>query len=109
MRPRDDGRLIEQLRAMGLDEDEIRESQEGEAVAVWPDAVDPLMLFSSLITQWRMGPGGPTGIDHTRRDVEARRLFKKKRRRRRACELLAVMESEALRIITEQARAALEH
>ena len=92
---------------MGVDEDEIRDSQDAEAVDVWPDSVDALTLFLAVITQWRMGPGGPTGIDHARRDIEARRLFAAPRRRRRACELLAVMEAEALRIITERASAAL--
>lgn len=121
MRPREQSRSAEdaadQIRAAGVsvviecDDGFGMQPQDAEddSVPIYPESADALALFAALITQWRMGPGGPTGIDHARRDAEARRLFAGPRRRRRACELLAVMESEALRIITEQARAALEH
>lgn len=108
MRPRDDKSLTDALEAMGVSEDEIRESCDSSAVEAWPDAVDPLRLFNGLMTQWRMGPGGPTGLDHGRRDAEARRLGIRGRRRKRAFDGLAVMESEALAVISEQAKEAMK-
>jgi hypothetical protein len=106
MRPRDKSAAADLL-AMGFGEDEIRDAQDQEAVPVYPDSVDPMRLFGVLITQWRMGPGGPTGLDHSRRDIEARRLGLRARKRRKAFDGLAVMESEALAVIAEQAKQAM--
>lgn len=106
MRPRDKGATADLL-AMGFSEDEIRDSQDEQAVPVYPDSVDPMRLFGALITQWRMGPSGPTGLDHARRDIEARRIGLRARKRQRVFDGLAVMESEALAVITEQATQAM--
>lgn len=107
MRPRDKGAEADLL-AMGFSEDEIRDARDEAAVPVYPASVDPLRLFSALITQWRMGPSGPTGLDHNRRDIEARRLgMLRPRQRRMAFDGLAVMESEALAVIAEQAQQAM--
>lgn len=31
---------------------------------VWPCCVTAVNVFGSLVTQWRMGPSGPTGLDY---------------------------------------------
>lgn len=36
-----------------------------EAVEVWPDNWPIVQFFSRLGTQWRVGFGGPTGLDYT--------------------------------------------
>lgn len=33
-------------------------------VEVWPDNHAAFILFSNLSTQWRIGMGGPTGLDY---------------------------------------------
>jgi hypothetical protein len=107
MKPRDTRQAAADLLAMGFDESDIQTAQDEDSVPVYPEAADPLRLFSELITQWRMGPSGPTGLDHARRDTEARRLGLRTRRKRRAFDGLAVMESEALAYMCEQAKKAM--
>ena len=34
------------------------------SVEIWPDTVRAFNLFQSLGTQWRVGMGGPTGLDY---------------------------------------------
>ena len=34
------------------------------AVEVWPDNHAAFILFNNLSTQWRIGMGGPTGLDY---------------------------------------------
>lgn len=109
MRPRDDKSLTDALEAMGVSEDEIRESRDSSAVEVWPDAVDPLRLFNGLMTQWRMGPGGPIGIDYAVVPMVAREIAGiRPRRLRELWWHLRVMESEALAVISEQAKEAMK-
>lgn len=31
---------------------------------VWPCCVTAVNVFGSLVTQWRVGPAGPTGLDY---------------------------------------------
>ena len=33
--------------------------------AFWPENEPAIRLFSDLLTQWRVGMGGPTGLDYT--------------------------------------------
>ncbi len=35
-----------------------------EVVEIWPENWDAFHLFQVLATQWRVGMGGPTGLDH---------------------------------------------
>ncbi len=35
-----------------------------QPLAIWPDNLPALSLFSSLSTQWRIGFNGPTGLDY---------------------------------------------
>lgn len=32
---------------------------------IWPDNLRAFELFSSMRTQWRVGMGGPTGLDYS--------------------------------------------
>lgn len=33
-----------------------------EDLELWPENWEPVHLFGRLLTQWRMGPGGPVGL-----------------------------------------------
>ena len=35
-----------------------------KTVEVWPEHIDPCLLFSNVSTQWRLGMGGATGLDY---------------------------------------------
>ena len=35
-----------------------------KAVEIWPENLQAIKLFSSLSTQWRVGPGGASGLDY---------------------------------------------
>lgn len=49
-----------ELAAAGL----TAEDFEGEAAEVWPENQQAYFLFADLRTQWRVGMGGPTGLDY---------------------------------------------
>lgn len=44
---------------------ELASHFETEKTKVWPIHFDVLQVFSSLITQWRVGAHGRTGIDYS--------------------------------------------
>lgn len=33
-------------------------------VELWPDNLIPVNVFIAMATQWRVGPGGPYGLDY---------------------------------------------
>ncbi len=49
----------DELRMTGLTMDEAMPS-----VDIWPDNWRTVMLFDAIGTQWRVGMGGPVGIDY---------------------------------------------
>ena len=73
-------RALQQLTRMGMAEADARrwlEAQEpenaapgaeqagGEPLEVWPENWPAWVLFCEMETQWRVGPGGATGLDYT--------------------------------------------
>lgn len=72
------------------------------SVDIWPDNVRAYNLFQGLRTQWRVGMGGPVGIDFL---VAYRRMDRMNLSPEEYDCLdsdLQVMEGEALRVISEQ-------
>lgn len=57
----DPGPSEEELEKIGLKREDVEDNSDFE---VWPENWMPLQVFSELSTQWRMGPGGPTGLDY---------------------------------------------
>ncbi|AKJ28843.1 DUF1799 domain-containing protein [Caldimonas brevitalea] len=51
-----------ELAAVGLTWADVADQFE---VEVWPDNWPAAVVFSSLQTQWRVGPGGPYGLDYS--------------------------------------------
>lgn len=52
----------EELASFGLTREDVAAQYTCE---VWPDVWPSAWLFADLMTQWRMGPGGPIGLDYS--------------------------------------------
>lgn len=66
---------------------------------MWP----AVCLFEALGTQWRLGPGGPSGLDYAAIPRIAKILGLKRRDLSEAFHDLRLMENEALAIMAEAA------
>ncbi|WP_286913278.1 MULTISPECIES: DUF1799 domain-containing protein [unclassified Pseudomonas] len=93
------GPSAEQLAFLGLTLDDI----ETEDVEVWPDAWPAFCLFEALGTQWRLGPGGPSGLDYTAILGTAKMIGLKRGELSEAFNDLRTMENEALAVMAEAA------
>lgn len=82
---------------MGLTPEDIEE----EEVAVWADAWPAFRLFDAMGTQWRLGPGGPSGLDYTAIPATASMLGITRRDLPDIFPDLRVMEVEALAVMAE--------
>ncbi|MBP0943086.1 DUF1799 domain-containing protein [Pseudomonas alliivorans] len=71
-------------------------------VEVWPDVWPAFQLFEALSTQWRVGMGGPVGLDYTAVPVVAGMLGIKRRQLGRLFGDLRSMELEALSVMADQ-------
>ncbi|KXK67903.1 hypothetical protein BC89_28595 [Pseudomonas monteilii] len=91
------GPSAEQLAFLGLTLDDM----ETEDVEVWPDAWSAFCLFEALNTQWRLGPGGPSGLDYTAIPGTAKMIGLKRCELSEAFNDLRVMENEALAVMAE--------
>lgn len=85
------------MAALGLTLEDIEE----EEVEVWPDAWPAFRLFDAMGTQWRVGPGGPSGLDYTAIPTAASMLGMKRRDLTEIFPDLRVMEVEALAVMAE--------
>ncbi|WP_462402972.1 DUF1799 domain-containing protein [Pseudomonas sp. Marseille-QA0332] len=72
-----------------------------EEVEVWPDIWPAFRLFEALGTQWRLGQGGPSGLDYTAVPVTAAMLGIKRRDLVDIFPDLRVFEVEALAVMAE--------
>ncbi|MFG0323714.1 DUF1799 domain-containing protein [Pseudomonas sp. zjy_15] len=93
------GPSAEQLAFLGLTLDDM----ETEAVEVWPDAWPAFCLFEALGTQWRLGPGGPSGLDYAAIPGTAKMIGLTSRELSETFDDVRVMESEALTVMAEAA------
>lgn len=84
---------------MGLTADDIEE----EEVEIWPDAWAAFRLFEALGTQWRLGNGGPSGLDYTAIPDTAKMIGLKRSDLSAAFQDLRVMENEALAVMAQAA------
>lgn len=58
----DSGPSQEELDAIGLLREDVTDDSDFE---VWPENWLPFQVFSQVSTQWRVGYGGPTGLDYS--------------------------------------------
>ncbi len=57
----DSGPSEEELAAIGLLREDVTDTSD---FGVWPENWIPFQVFSEVSTQWRMGSGGPVGLDY---------------------------------------------
>ncbi|MCE0778934.1 DUF1799 domain-containing protein [Pseudomonas sp. NMI542_15] len=72
-----------------------------EEVEVWPDAWPAFRLFEALSTQWRLGQGGPSGLDYAAIPITASMLGIKRLELIDIFPDLRTMEVEALAVMAE--------
>ncbi|QPN47998.1 DUF1799 domain-containing protein [Priestia aryabhattai] len=82
---------------LGLTPDDI----ETDEVEVLPDAWPAFCLFEALGTQWRLGLGGPSGLDYATIPAAASMLGIKRRELTSIFPDLRIMEHEALTVMAE--------
>jgi hypothetical protein len=68
---------------------------------VWPENQVPFEVFMALMTQWRVGMSGPTGLDYAAVPVVMKFYQVAPADRRRVFDDLRVMESEALKVFAD--------
>lgn len=79
----------------------LRRQIEGRLVDVYPENVTPLQVFIAMLSQWRVGVGGATGLDYAALPAVFDLCGVRKKRRPAVFDALRVMEGEALRIWAE--------
>ena len=73
-----------------------------ESFEIWPENDDSISLFSSVSTQWRMGAGGPTGLDYVALFARMDRMKLDDQTHERLFQDIRVIESEALSILNNR-------
>jgi hypothetical protein len=69
---------------------------------VWPENAAAFEAFAALQTQWRVGMGGPIGLDYAAVPVVLELQGVAPSERRRVFDDLRVMEAEALKVFSEK-------
>lgn len=78
------------------------EEAQAPPLEVWPDCWQAVWLFDSIGTQWRMGMGGPVGLDYNvlYRKMDRMRLSEADYDETEAC--VRVMEDAALEVMRKK-------
>lgn len=71
---------------------------------MWPDNLAAVNTFIAVATQWRVGPGGPTGLDYAAVEPALRLTGVPRRRWREVFTDLRVMEDAALAQMRSEAK-----
>ncbi len=85
--------------AIGLPEAYRNKLLEKSDIDIWPEHWEAVAAFGAMQTQWRIGMGGPTGLDYTALPVVMDML--EIADRRQAFDGLIVMERTALESFRE--------
>jgi len=87
---------------LGLPLDLISESESFQhAEGIYPDNAQIVSVFSSMLTQWIMGPAGPVGLNYVPLDRVFRSCRVKPEDEDEVFSLFQVMERAALKSIRE--------
>lgn len=78
--------------------DGLRQSR---SVEIYPEHELPIRVFSALATQWRIGMGGPTGLDYAALPAVMDLLCVSQRKRGAVFDDLRILESAALSVMSE--------
>ena len=80
----------------------LPEDFENESFEIWPENDESISLFSSVSTQWRVGAGGPTGLDYVALFARMDRMKLDDQTHERLFQDIRVIESEALSILNNR-------
>ena len=96
-----DGDIESEAKRLRIPVAMLAETDRHRPVEIWPDQVAVVNLFSASLTQWRMGPAGPIGLDYSA--VESIMRMRKVPARDRSAMLddIRIMERAALAAMRE--------
>lgn len=66
---------------------------------MWPDLADAFALFARNQTQWRVGSGGPIGLDYTVLYADLKLRGIRQKQQRRVMDQLRIIERAALEFL----------
>ncbi|SER52296.1 MULTISPECIES: DUF1799 domain-containing protein [Pseudomonas] len=69
---------------------------------LWPENMQAFQVFEAMMTQWRCGPGGPTGLVYSEIPVVMRYLSIPEADHGEVFDAVRVMESAALEAIHQE-------
>lgn len=95
------GSVEEEMARSGLPRKLVEKMEGFRPVEIWPDQVPVVNLFSSVLTQWRMGPSGPVGLDYAGVEAVMRMRMVPAKERGQMLDDLRIMERAALAAIRE--------
>jgi len=81
----------------------LPEDYANDTLEIWHENHQAIQLFISLSTQWRVGAGGPTGLDYNVLFTRMERLGLTPERYEQLFDDVRVIESEALTILNKKA------
>lgn len=87
---------------MGAPPELVARMQDNMDIDIWPENWTAVRLFIALQTQWRIGKGGPTGLDYSALPVVFTGVGLRRREARRQFMAIQIMEGEALRVFAEK-------
>lgn len=59
-----DGDIEAEARRLRMPVALLQTTDRHRAVEIWPDQAPTVAVFQDMLTQWRFGPAGPTGLDY---------------------------------------------
>lgn len=80
------------------------EEASGPPFEVWPDNWASVLVFESMGTQWRTGPGGIVGLDYTPLPAVMRWRGVPRKQRAQVFDDVRVMEDAALIFIRQESK-----
>lgn len=78
------------------------EDYANDVIEIWPENHQAINLFTSISTQWRVGAGGPTGLDYNVLFTIMGLMDLSYERHVQLFEDIRVIESEALRVLNKK-------
>ncbi len=78
------------------------EDYDHEVIEIWPENHQAINLFTSISTQWRVGAGGPTGLDYNVLFTRMARMGLSDEQYEQLFDDIRVIESEALSILNKK-------
>ena len=93
--------------SMGMTPEEIkaRVATEPKALGIWPENWDAFRVFEKMLTQWRVGMAGATGMDYGVLPLVMGWCEIPEKQQKRVINVVQQMEGEALSFFSERSKA----